>query len=307
MLFRSIQQVSNGIVSLTCQTTHNDYTLPANIQPRINSSTSITGITIDDLQATSLVPKTYTITMTPSTVWGTWSSGATNYGNSVSISGSKAVINAALANLTFTTTETSTHSGTIDIVITRTAPDTTTLVNTTISFNIINPIIGDFWRGGYYVGDISDTYNSGVASYRLILSEQSAETFKRIRTDATSYPTDPFPRISPWSEWNGYYNTRQVNTEKITSTSSETAIADFSVYEAFNYCRNLTLNGYSDWYIPSTNEWDVVYRSFKPAIDSNDTRSPTSTVYALGVNYYAVPVRTTVQTSTVPAQTTDPA
>jgi hypothetical protein len=130
------------------------------------------------------------------------------------------------------------------------------LVNTSVPLNVVAPAIAESWRGGYYAGTITDPNTS--QQYRLVLSPFSAEQELKLRTDATIFDPDPFPRISPWTNWNGYNNTDQVNTEKVTAGSGETAISNFAVYEAYNHCRTLTLNGYSDWYIPSTDEWTVV-------------------------------------------------
>jgi hypothetical protein len=35
-------------------------------------------------------------------------------------------------------------------------------------------------------------------------------------------------------------------------------------HPAAQFCRTLTIGGYDDWYLPATQEWDILYRSFKP-------------------------------------------
>ena len=42
-------------------------------------------------------------------------------------------------------------------------------------------------------------------------------------------------------------------------------------HPAANWCNNLTINGYNDWYLPAINETEILYRNFKPTSHDNRT------------------------------------
>jgi hypothetical protein len=65
--------------------------------------------------------------------------------------------------------------------------------------------------------------------------------------------------------------------------------------EAGVFCDNLTIGGYSDWYMPAKNELEVCYYNLKPTTTSNHTGS--------GINANAVPARASNYTAGSPAQT----
>jgi len=58
-----------------------------------------------------------------------------------------------------------------------------------------------------------------------------------------------------------------------------------SSHPAARFCRTLTINGYDDWYLPASQEWDILWRSFKPEATASGTYLGT----AYGANPYAVP------------------
>jgi hypothetical protein len=68
-----------------------------------------------------------------------------------------------------------------------------------------------------------------------------------------------------------------------------------TVYPAAHFCNDLTIGGFSDWYMPAKNELEVCYFNLKPTTTSNNTSS--------GTNTNAVPSRGSNYTSGTPAQT----
>ena len=56
-----------------------------------------------------------------------------------------------------------------------------------------------------------------------------------------------------------------------------------TVYPAAHFCNDLTIGGFSDWYMPAKNELEVCYFNLKPTTDANDSLS--------GINPNAVPAR----------------
>lgn len=95
-----------------------------------------------------------------------------------------------------------------------------------------------------------------------------------------------------------------------TTTAAESALlADRTYYgrtttelfadvnhPAFQWAGGLTLNGFTDWYVPAWYELEIIYRNLKPSTDANTT--------SFGANPYANPTATSNYTTTVPGQTT---
>jgi len=130
--------------------------------------------------------------------------------------------------------------------------------------------IGTAVEGGYFAGFISHTAN-GVATHALIVAPAAAgETTSAWQSSAsTTGATSPYDGAA--------------NTALMTSSP------------AANFCTGLTIDGYSDWYLPARYELDIAYYNLKPTTESNITSA--------GVNDYSVPKRTVNYTSGDPAQT----
>jgi hypothetical protein len=66
-------------------------------------------------------------------------------------------------------------------------------------------------------------------------------------------------------------------------------------HPAAQYCEGLTIDGYSDWYLPAFYELAIAYVNLKPTTTINVTY--------LGTNAYEVPARTVNYTTGNPART----
>lgn len=135
------------------------------------------------------------------------------------------------------------------------------------------PVIGQSFQGGYYGGAISTTAN-GVATHYLVVSPKaSGEGSYQFGTLGTSDPT---------SFIDGPANSNTMNN---------------SGHPAAQFCKGLSIGGYSDWYMPARDELHTIYYFLKPTTNNNQTSS--------GYNAYAVspqPVNTYYSTSD-PART----
>lgn len=117
--------------------------------------------------------------------------------------------------------------------------------------------IGDTFGGGYYAGLLS-TSADGVPTHILVVAPKTTgETLLAYNLNATSDP-------GAVSVFDGFTNT--------------TNIADAD-HPAAQFCKNLSIGGYTDWYLPSIEELDILYKNLKPT-ESNST--------SFGTNNYSV-------------------
>lgn len=139
------------------------------------------------------------------------------------------------------------------------------------------PIIGSAYGGGYFAGQIS-TAGNGVADYNLVVAP-----------------------VSSGQNSSKVWATSQVNvsgTSSVIDGPGNTAAmiaAGAAAHPAADFCDQLTIGGFSDWYLPARNELEVCYYNLKPTTSTNSTNS--------GTNTNAVPSRSSNYTSGTPSQT----
>jgi hypothetical protein len=141
--------------------------------------------------------------------------------------------------------------------------------------------IGDAYEGGFFAGYISHTANS-VATHALIVAPRATGASGTGYTLTTMLlgKTSDTPTAGTSSDFNGAINSANMNN------------AD---HPAAQFCENLSIGGYSDWYLPARYELDIAYENLKPNTNLN------SSLY--GINPYSVPARTVNRASGVPART----
>ena len=146
------------------------------------------------------------------------------------------------------------------------------------------PAIGAAYQGGFYAGLISHSQDS-VATHALIVAPKATGASGTGYTLTTNYQ---------WKTSNA--NTSGANSV-FDGAVNETAIvtAGLAAHPAANFCSGLTIDGYTDWYLPSRYELQIAFFNLKPSTAANST--------SFGINPYSVPERTTNHTSGLPAQT----
>jgi hypothetical protein len=143
---------------------------------------------------------------------------------------------------------------------------------------IVLPNIGDAFEGGFFAGLISHTAN-GVATHALIVAPRATGASGTGYTITTNRAWQSSPSTTgATSPFDG-----AANTALMTNSA------------AANFCTGLTINGFSDWYLPARFELDIAYYHLKPTTTNNST--------SWGINDYSVPKRTVNNTAGDPAQT----
>jgi hypothetical protein len=146
------------------------------------------------------------------------------------------------------------------------------------------PNIGDAFEGGFFAGLISHTANS-VPTHALIVAPRATGASGTGYTLTTNY------------EWKTADTTTTGTTSSFDGAANTAAMvtAGIASHPAANFCVNLSIGGFTDWYLPARYELDIAYENLKPTTDSNDT--------SWGINPYSVPERTVNHTAGDPAQT----
>jgi hypothetical protein len=146
------------------------------------------------------------------------------------------------------------------------------------------PGIGDSFAGGYFAGYISHTANS-VATHALIVAPVSSGASGTGYTVTTNYQWKINGNITPntLSLFDGRANTDSMITNGIAS------------HPAAQFCVNLTIGGYTDWYLPASRELEIAYFNLKPTTTNNQT--------GFGINPNAVPARASNYTLSAPPRT----
>jgi hypothetical protein len=134
--------------------------------------------------------------------------------------------------------------------------------------------IGDAYQGGFYAGQIS-TAADGIADYNLVVgplaSAQNNSKQWKILNNGTS------------------------GTSSVIDGPTNSSNMNNATHPAAQFCEDLTIGGFSDWYMPAINELEVCYYNLKP------TTNPSFIEFGGNVN--SVPKRTSNYTTSNPAQT----
>lgn len=146
----------------------------------------------------------------------------------------------------------------------------------------IPAVIGESFGGGYFAGYISHTAD-GNATHALIVAPRATGATGTGYTLTTNLQWATTNTFITTSSFNGAANTAAIVTAGIAG------------HPAANFCVNLNIGGFTDWYLPARHELDIAYFNLKPSTAANNT--------SWGSNIYSVPRRDLNYTATYPAQT----
>jgi hypothetical protein len=145
-------------------------------------------------------------------------------------------------------------------------------------------VIGEAFGGGYFAGYISHTAD-GNPTHALIVAPRATGatgTGYTLTTDL-AWKTTNTTTAGTTSPFDGAANTAAMVT------------AGIAAHPAANFCKNLSIGGFTDWYLPARYELDIAYFNLKPSTQANNTGE--------GINNYSVPIRNANYALSYPAQT----
>jgi hypothetical protein len=163
---------------------------------------------------------------------------------------------------------------TLRCVVTATNGVGSASANSANTSSVAAPTIGAAIGGGYYAGQISTTGN-GVATHYLIVAPKSSGE-------------------DPSKQWKTA-NTSTSGTSSVIDGPTNSDNMNNASHPAAQFCKGLTIGGFSDWFMPARNELEVCYYNLKPTTANNSG--------LFGINTNAVPSRGSRYTSGTPAQT----
>jgi len=145
-------------------------------------------------------------------------------------------------------------------------------------------VLGEPWGGGYFAGYISHTADGNPTHALIVAPRETGAT----GTDYT-LTTNLASKLS---------TTTTAGTTSVFDGAANTAAmvtAGIADHPAAEFCVNLNIGGFTDWYLPSALEIDISYFNLKPGTQSNST--------SWGINNYSVPIRTQNYSTSYPSQT----
>lgn len=134
------------------------------------------------------------------------------------------------------------------------------------------PDIGEEYEGGFYAGTIVSDYDG--LTYRVIISDAGGDSVKE-GTGTMMWRNSGTPVTSTHGTPPMTISDGRANHDAIIAAG----VSDFPAVKWVEDVCNVGsgLNGYTDWYLPSRDELELLYRNFKPTTTNNNTGSRIST------------------------------
>jgi hypothetical protein len=153
-----------------------------------------------------------------------------------------------------------------------------------LPLNNLYGYIGYPMAGGYFAGYISHTAD-GNPTHALIVAPRATGA------TGTGYT------LTTMLQWKTATTTTTGTTSAFDGAANTAAMvtAGIADHPAAEFCVNLNVGDFVDWYLPARFELDIAYFNLKPGTAANNTN--------WGSNIYAVPRRDINNTATYPPQT----
>jgi hypothetical protein len=145
-------------------------------------------------------------------------------------------------------------------------------------------VIGEPFGGGFFAGYISHTADGSVTHALIVAPRATGAT-------GTSYT------LTTNLAWKTANTTTAGTTSPFDGAANTAAMvtAGIADHPAAGFCVNLSIGGFTDWYLPARYELDIAYFNLKPSLAANST--------SWGSNIYSVPRRDINNTTTYPGRT----
>lgn len=149
---------------------------------------------------------------------------------------------------------------------------------TTGAFDPLTATPGTPGYGGYFVGLISHNQNGSPTHALIVAPRELGESASQLQFKTTNTQAP-----GTLGSFDGRVNTNAMIANGIAQ------------YPAAQYCVNLNIGGYTDWYLPARYELEIAYYNLKPSTAANITSQ--------GSNPFSVPRRDAAYTTAIPGQT----
>jgi hypothetical protein len=145
-------------------------------------------------------------------------------------------------------------------------------------------VIGEPFGGGFFAGYISHTADGNPTHALIVAPRETGAT-------GTGYT------LSTNLQWKTTNTTTAGTTSAFDGAANTAAMvaAGLADYPAAEFCVNLNIGGFTDWYLPSSLELNIAHFNLKPGTQLNDT--------GWGTNIYSVPRRPRNNSRNFPTQT----
>jgi hypothetical protein len=156
----------------------------------------------------------------------------------------------------------------------------------------IPAVIGEPFGGGYFAGYISHTAD-GNPTHALIVAPRATGATGTGYTLTTNlaWKTANTATAGTNSTFDGAANTNAIVAAGIID------------HPAAKFCVDLSIGGFTDWYLPAYHELDIAYFNLKPSISLNSIVNNADGSVP-GANPYSVPRRDNRWTAVFPSRTT---
>lgn len=107
--------------------------------------------------------------------------------------------------------------------------------------------LGTAFEGGYFAGHI---VVDGKTYALIVAPKAEGEAPNRL-------------------EWNTYWREATPGTQSVNDGFANSEAMNNADHPAAHWCRSLAIGGFTDWYLPSRDELELLYRNLKPTDDEN--------------------------------------